>query len=121
MSRLSIVEIVTLAKAGFKASDIKELMNSDVPDTQQPEQNQTEQTDQQTQTTQPETEHPAPNDTETPAKATGQPVESTEDQKKIAELEKQIVELQKKNQSTDVSGNVPDPQDTINDIVRGFM
>ena len=114
MAKLNIMDIVALSKAGFKYAEIKDLMNTEIPDTpqQQPEQ-----------PTEPPTEPepPAPNDTETPAKATGQPVESTEDQKKIAELEKQLADMQKKNQSTDVSGNVPDPQDTINDIVRGFM
>ena len=118
MSRLSIVDIVSLAKSGFKASEIKELMSIDIPDAPQPE----PQPQPETQTQpQPETEAPLLDDPETPAKATGQPAESTEDQKRIAELEKQLADLQKKNQSTDVSGNIPDPQETINDIVRGFM
>ena len=113
MSKLNIMDVVSLAKAGFKYQEIKDLMNIEIPDAQpQPEQ-----------PTEPPTEPepPAPDDTETPAKATGQPVESTEDQKRIAELEKQLADLQKKNQSTDVSGKIPDPQETINDIVRGFM
>ena len=118
MSRLSIVDIVSLAKSGFKASEIKELMSIEIPDAPQPEpQPQPEQP-----TTPPtEPEPPALDEPETPAKATGQPAESTEDQKRIADLEKQLSDLQKKNQSTDVSGNVPNPQETIDNIVRGFM
>ena len=116
MAKLNIMDVVSLAKAGFKYQEIKDLMSIDIPEqttqTQPPEVAQEPET---------ETEHPAPDDTETPAKATGQPVESTEDQKKIEELEKQIAELQKKNQSTDISGNIPDSQETLNEIVRGFM
>lgn len=114
MAKLNIMDVVSLAKAGFKYQEIKDLMAIDVPETTP------QQTEVETQT-QPETEAPALDEPETPAKATGQPAESTEDQKRIAELEKQLSDLQKKNQSTDVSGNVPNPQETIDNIVRGFM
>ena len=114
MAKLNIMDVVSLAKAGFKYQEIKELMAIDVPETTP------QQTEVQTHP-QPETEAPVLDEPETPAKATGQPAESTEDQKRIAELEKQLSDLQKKNQSTDVSGNVPNPQDTIDNIVRGFM
>lgn len=114
MAKLNIMDVVSLAKAGFKYQEIKDLMAIDVPETT-PQQTEVE--------TQPqtETETPALDEPETPAKATGQPAESTEDQKRIAELEKQLSDLQKKNQSTDVSGNIPNPQETIDNIVRGFM
>ena len=114
MAKLNIMDIVALSKAGFKYAEIKDLMNTEIPEAPQPQPEPEPQP-------QPEPEPPALDEPETPAKATGQPAESTEDQKRIAELEKQIEELQKKNQSTDVSGNIPDPQETINDIVRGFM
>ena len=114
MAKLNIMDIVALSKAGFKYAEIKDLMNTEIPEAPQPQPDPEPQPPT-------EPEPPAPNDTETPAKATGQPVESTEDQKRIAELEKQLADMQKQNQSKDVSGNVPDPQDTINDIVRGFM
>lgn len=114
MAKLNIMDVVSLAKAGFKYQEIKDLMAIDVPETTP------QQTEAQTQP-QPETEAPLLDEPETPAKATGQPAESTEDQKRIAELEKQLSDLQKKNQSTDVSGNVPNPQETIDNIVRGFM
>lgn len=114
MSKLNIMDVVSLAKAGFKYQEIKDLMNIEIPEStpQQAE----EQTQPQT-----EIESPLLDEPETPAKATGQPAESTEDQKRIAELEKQLSDLQKKNQSTDVSGNIPNPQETIDNIVRGFM
>ena len=114
MSKLNIMDVVSLAKAGFKYQEIKDLMSIDIPEST-PQQAEVQ--------TQPltETEPPVLDEPETPAKATGQPAESTEDQKRIAELEKQLSDLQKQNQSKDVSGNIPDPQDTINDIVRGFM
>ncbi len=114
MAKLNIMDVVSLAKAGFKYQEIKDLMAIDVPETTP------QQTEVETQP-QPETDSPVLDEPETPAKATGQPAESTEDQKRIAELEKQLSDLQKKNQSTDVSGNVPNPQETIENIVRGFM
>ena len=114
MAKLNIMDVVSLAKAGFKYNEIKDLMSIDIPESIP------QQTEVHTQP-QPETEAPILDEPETPAKATGQPAESTEDQKRIAELEKQLSDLQKKNQSTDVSGKVPDPQETINNIVRGFM
>lgn len=114
MAKLNIMDVVSLAKAGFKYQEIKDLMAIDVPETTP------QQTEVETQP-QPETEATALDEPETPAKATGQPAESTEDQKRIAELEKHLSDLQKKNQSTDVSGNIPNPQDTIDNIVRGFM
>lgn len=114
MSKLNIMDVVSLAKAGFKYQEIKDLMNIEIPESTP------QQAEVQTQP-QPETEAPLLDEPETPAKATGQPAESTEDQKRIAELEKQLSDLQKKNQSTDVSGNIPDPQETIDNIVRGFM
>ena len=114
MAKLNIMDVVSLAKAGFKYQEIKDLMSIDIPEST-PHQTEVE--------TQPQTETESTilDEPETPAKATGQPAESTDDQNRIADLEKQLSDLQKKNQATDVSGNVPDPQETIDNIVRGFM
>ena len=124
MSKLNFGDIVALAKQGYKPADIKELMSLDIPDNETPA---TEPgaslsgatlSDPNIPTPEPT---PALNDTETPAKATGQPVESDEDKARIAELEKQIKDLQATNQAKDVSGNIPDPQKSIDDLVRSFM
>lgn len=123
MSKLNFGDIVALAKQGYKPADIKELMSMDIPE------NETPATDLEASPSGanppdpiPITEPTAPpDDTETPAKATGQPVESEQDKARIAELEKQIKDLQSANQSKDVSGNVPDPQKGIDDLVRSFM
>ena len=119
MSKLNFGDIVALAKQGYKPADIKELMSMDIPDETTPAPVQTPEKVNPPEPTPEPT--PTPNDTETPAKATGQPVESEEDKARIAELEKQIKDLQSANQSKDVSGNVPDPQKGIDDLVRSFM
>ena len=119
MSKLNFGDIVALAKQGYKPADIKELMSMDIPDettpapVQTPEKVNPEPTPEQT--------TPALDDNATTAKATVQPLESEQDKARIAELEKQIKDLQATNQAKDVSGNVPDPQKGIDDLVRSFM
>lgn len=123
MSKLNFGDIVALAKQGYKPADIKELMSMYIPENETPA---TDPGASLSGATQPDPiptpePTPAPNDPETPAKATGQPGESEQDKARIAELEKQIKDLQATNQSKDVSGNVPDPQKGIDDLVRSFM
>lgn len=120
MSKLNFGDIVALAKAGYKYAEVKELLALDLPETneapapvQAPEKVNPEPTPEQT--------TPTLDDNPTPAKATGQQLESEQDKARIAELEKQIKDLQATNQSKDVSGNVPDPQKDLDDIVRSFM
>lgn len=113
MAKISFGDIVALAKQGYKPADIKELMALDTPE--EPEA--------------PETKTPAenpaptetPKDTETPAKATGQPAEDTTKDAEIEALKAKVAELQKTNQTANQSGNTPDPQKDLDDIVRSFM
>lgn len=114
MAKLNFGDIIALAKQGYKPADIKELMALDIPETPEaPE------------TPEPPAEDPAPTDTpkdtETPAKATGQPAEDTTKDAEIEALKAKVSELQKTNQTTDQSGNEPDPQKDLDDIVRSFM
>lgn len=120
MSKLNFGDIVTLAKQGFTPADVREFMKIDIPDAvtetppvQTPEKVEQEPTPEQT--------TPKLDDNPTPAKATGQQLESDQDKARIAELEKQVKDLQTVNQAKDVSGNVPDPQKDLDDIVRSFM
>jgi len=113
MAKISFGDIIALAKQGYKPADIKELMALDIPESPEaPE------------TTEPPADNPADpevsDDTATAAKATAQPAEDT----KAAEIEAlraKVSELQKTNQTTDQSGNTPDPQTDLDDIVRSFM
>ena len=112
MAKLKFGDLVALAKQGYKPADIKELMALDIPEA----------------TEAPETETPAEvpadpevsDDTATAAKATAQPAEDNKDAE-IEALKAKVSELQKTNQATDQSGNTPDPQEDLDDIVRSFM
>lgn len=113
MAKISFVDIVALAKQGYKPADIKELMALDIPETPEA----------------PETETPAEvptdpevsDDTATEAKATPQPAEDTTKDAEIEVLRAKVAELQKTNQTVNQSGNTPDPQKDLDDIVRSFM
>lgn len=112
MAKLNFGDIVALAKQGYKPADIKELMSLDIPET----------------TEAPETESPAEDptpseksdDPATSAKATEQP-EEDKTKEEIEALRAKVAELQKNNQTVNQSGNTPDPQKDLDDIVRSFM
>lgn len=110
MAKISFGDIVALAKQGYKPADIKELMALDTPE--EPEAPETPEPPAPTET---------PKDTETPAKATGQPAEDTTKDAVIEALKAKVAELQKTNQTANQSGNTPDPQKDLDDIVRSFM
>lgn len=114
-------DIMALAKSGFTYSNIKELMAMDTEGSQEviiedatPGINDTSPED----TGAVATPAPAP----VPEKAS--PDYGEEIQKLKDELQKTKADLakaQKANAHADVSGNVPDPQKTLDDIVRSFM
>ena len=107
-------DVLTLAKAGYKASEIRDLLKEQ-PDPQP------EATPAPIQEVKPEDPKPEiVEDVPTPAKATEQQTETVESEK-IKELENKIETLQKQNQSKDISGQVPDLQKELDDIVRSFM
>ena len=113
MAKLNIGDIFALAKQGYKPADIKELMALDIPESPEA-----------SETTEPPAEVPADpevsDDTATAAKATAQQAEDNKDAE-IEALKAKVSELQKTNQATDQSGNEPDPQKDLDDIVRSFM
>ena len=107
-------DVLTLAKAGYKASEIRDLLK------EQPEPEPVP-LPESIQEVKPEDLKPEiAEDVPTPAKATEQQTETVESEK-IKELENKIETLQKQNQSKDISGQVPDPQKELDDIVRSFM
>ena len=113
MAKLNFGDIVALAKQGYKPADIKELMTLDIPET--PEAPETE----------PPVEDPAPPEKSdapaTSAKAPEQPGEDKTKDEEIEALRAKVAELQKTNQTVNQSGNTPDPQKDLDDIVRSFM
>lgn len=115
MSKLSIFDIVELAKAGYKAADIRELTSVDIPDGDQ---------GQTTEDTPATSEQPT---AENSAKATEEDKSGTEEAKKDSVdykslYEQKCAELEKVQQSN-VHQNQPKPekQTTLDDIVRSFM
>lgn len=112
MGKIQFTDILALAKQGYKPADIKELLAIETPDTPEPVQEEQPQPEPaQAEITQQVTEP----ETSTPAKATGQPGNEVE------ELKATIKELQQANIHQDISGNVKDPQDDLNELVRAYM
>lgn len=114
MGRLQLTDIIALAKQGYKPGDIKELLAIEIPENT-PEPVQEEQP--QPETVQAEiTQQITEPETSTPAKATGQT--GNDD---VEELKATIKELQQANIHQDISGNVKDPQENLNELVRAYM
>ena len=117
---LNIIDVVALAKAGYKPSDVKELIElsktSDAKESlTQPPQTVTEQTVSQSQSESTEADKPA----ETSAKETEQPADEP-DYKALYEVEKQKVnDLQIKNTQADVSAKEVTQADLV-DLVKSF-
>lgn len=113
MSKLTILDIVALAKAGFKAQDIKDLTSVEVPDPEP--------------TPAKDTPGDDKKDTENPAKVTGKGEPSPDgsandiDYKKLYEDKcAELEAAQKKN----AGEPIPKPEKqtvTVADIVRDFM
>ena len=110
-------DLISLAKQGYTPADIKELLAlaEDNPKGEKPAE--TSQKDEQ----QPEPEKPAE---ETAQQEDPKPAvedNSAELQKQIDELKVQLAAAQKANAQRDLSGEIPDPNQYINDLVREFM
>lgn len=110
---LQIADIIALAKQGYKPADIKELLAIETPDAPEPVQEEQPQPETaQAEITQQVTEP----ETTTPAKATGLTGNDV-----VEELKATIKELQQANIHQDISGNVKDPQEDLNELVRAYM
>lgn len=116
MSKLSIFDIVELAKAGYKAADIRELTSVDIPDA---DQGQTAPEETPATSEQPTAENSAKG-TEQDKSGTEEAKEDSVDYKSL--YEQKCAELEKVQQSN-VHQNQPNPKPTttLNDIVRSFM
>lgn len=111
---MNLKDLLTFVKAGYKPSDVKELLGMVQEDTTAEEQPEIQQKD----AAQPDAEKD---------NVVLQPEVKPDDhiaemQRQIDDLKKQLQEAQNKNQNQDLSGgNKPDNQQTINDMVRSFM
>lgn len=119
MSKLSIFDIVALAKAGFKASDIRDFTSIDVP-----EEDKSNNENEADTTVQTSVQPPAENSAKEPEKVEAGTETSENDidykklyEEKCAELEN----AQKLNTKMPIPNNETDNKTSINDIVRKFM
>lgn len=119
MSKLSIFDIVALAKAGFKASDIRDLTSIDVP-----EEDESGNENEADTTAQTSAQPPAENSAKESEKVEAGTETSDDDidykklyEEKCAELEN----AQKQNTKMPIPQNETDNKTSINDIVRKFM
>lgn len=120
MSKLGILDIVALAKAGYKAAEVKEMLSAEIPDPVPADGG----TDNKEDKKDPEPDNQPP--AENPAKESGQGKEGDPgkddnvDYKKLYEDKcKELETAQQKN----VHQNQPEKPKTptIDDIVRSFM
>ena len=105
-------QLKDLAKAGYKPAEIKELLTLVDEDAGGEKPAEIPQKD----AAQPETAKPI----EKPAEADDSSVEDKHNEE-IAKLQKQISELQAQNSKKDISGEKTDPQTNLNNIIRNFM
>ena len=112
---MNFSDILALAKQGYKPADIKELLAIEVPtgtpETQQEEKPQPDQEQVQVEQTVSEPE---------PVTATA-PKESAQTGNEVEELKDTIKELQQQIIRQDLSGNVKDPQEDLNELVIAYM
>lgn len=123
MSKLGIMDIVALAKAGYKASEVKELMQIEVPEQK------TEEVPAGSENPQPATEEkpkeqkvqePVPEQAST---STSVPSESVIDyKKKFEEAESKLQKLQEQNTRKNMQPEqIKDPLSGIDDFLKSIM
>lgn len=112
---LNISDIVALAKAGYKVSDVKELISM----SQQPEPKSEPDPEPKSE---PEPEPKAEPEPEPKAEPEPEPEPNAEPDSEVAKLKKQIADMQAANLRKSMIGKeTPTDQDVINDLVRSFM
>ena len=113
-------DIMALAKSGFTYSNIKELMAMDTEGSQELiiEDATPGIIDNSPKDTGADAPAPAPAP-EKPSPDYGEEIQKLKDE--LQKTKADLVKAQKANAHADVSGNAPDPQKTLDDIVRSFM
>ena len=114
---MNLSDIIALAKAGYKPNDIKELIELG-------KEAQTSGVEKPAEAEPKEAAQPDPEKTvEKPAPAvTGETDKIKELEAQLAQVRKDLETAQKSNtMHNNISASGPDPQQTINDLVRNFM
>ena len=110
---MNFKDLMAFVKAGYKPADIKELLGLVTPEEtgteKAPETDQKDDTQPEEQKDKPEESESRPDD------------QINQLHEKIDQLQKQLNAAQQKNTQQDLSGNEPDPQTNLNDIMRSFM
>lgn len=116
---MKITDIIALAKAGYKAAEIKELLSMD----KEPDGSEGPAEIAAREPAQPEPENESiPRQADEPAQdESASKIKELEDQ--LAQLRADLAAAQKRNTSADLSPNAPlqDSQEVLNEIARGFM
>lgn len=112
-------DLIALAKAGYKPSEIKELLSMDAESSAGVEKPAETAPKEETQPEPEKTEEkPAEPEAEKPEDINN---DMHELQAEIDRLRQQLAKAQKENTMTDMSGSLKDPQEELNEIVRRFM
>ena len=107
---MTLKDLLTFVKAGYKPSDVKELLEM-VKD-EEPEKS--------AETSQKDEQQPEPEKAE-PTSDTGSDDQIQQLQQKIRDLETRLTAAQSQNASKDLSGDEPDESEQLNDLIRSYM
>ena len=125
MSKLSIADLLSFAKAGYTPKDVKELLSMDVPESKKSEENTQEPAAQEPASAEPEPEQKTVEpiqqkvSTAAPEDATAEVIDY---KAKYFELEEKMKKLQEQNTRQDISKeNVKDPMQGIDDFLKSIM
>ena len=115
MENLTAGEYLALLRAGYKMSDIKHIDDAPAPaEVKQDEQIQSASVDIDNKVE----VQPSPVQDEAPAKEAKEEI----DYKSLyEESQAKLERIQVANTQQDIQGNVPDPQEVLNELVRSFM
>ena len=118
---MNIADIVALAKAGYKPSDVKDLITLASSKEETPKEEDNEDQPEKTEQHEDGKERPA-DAPKKEADTSEEPEAINEYKKKIEELEKKVQDLQSENVHKNNSNeNVKSEIDILNDITRDFM
>ena len=125
MAKLTVMDLLSFAKAGYTPKDVKELLSMDVPETKESTSVTQEPAKQEPASAEPmqeqKTEEPVLQNvsTATPENASAEVIDY---KAKYTELEEKMKKLQEQNTRQDISKeNVKDPMTGVDDFLKSIM
>ena len=125
MGKLSVMDLLSFAKAGYSPKDVKELLSLEVAETKKSEENSQEPAEQEPASAEPKPEQKtAQNDAQKDSTTTPEdaPAEVIDYKAKYSELEEKMKKMQEQNTRQDMSNKkAEDPFSGIDDFLKSIM